>query len=259
MLLNHPFHVVSPSFLPLAVGLTAFTTATSLAAWFHGYPNSNFLLLISFLLLLLTVIIWFRQIMIEADLAFHTDSVKQGLMLGIWLMIISEGAFFAGLIWACLHTGLAPTINLQLIWPPIGIEPVAWDKRSLVMTFVLASSFCTANLCISSLLSGNRFYTAINLAITIFMGFLFLVGQYIEYSTTPFTFSDSVFGSGFFLATGYHGLHVLVSVLYLLVCFIHLAKLNNKNHLSLTVSILIYHIVDIVWLVVYSLLYIAVL
>lgn len=260
MYLNHPYHLVSPSYLPLNVGICTFNLMLCLVSWFHGYSNfSGNLLLVAFIFLTFCVVLWLREIMLEADYGYHTDMVKNGLLMGVWLMIISEATFFLGLIWSAIHTGLAPTIHVQLSWPPIGIEPICWYKRAFVMTFVLASSFCTANLASFGLITNNRLLVFKCLFITIFMGSLFLIGQYIEYTTAPFTFSDSVFGSSFYLATGYHGLHVLISVIYLFIALIHLAKLTINNSLTLHISILIYHIVDVVWLVVYAILYIAVL
>jgi cytochrome c oxidase subunit 3 len=259
MFINQPFHLVSPSTLPFNIGIATFNFMLSLVSWFHNYNNFGLILLFSFIIILLNIIIWFREILLESDLGYHTDMVKKGLIFGVWLMIISEATFFMGLMWASIHTGLTPTISLQMIWPPIGIEPITWYQRSLVMTFVLASSFCTANICSYALLSNNRFLLSINLLITIVMGILFLMGQYVEYTTAPFTITDSIFGNTFYLSTGYHGLHVLVAVLYLLICFFNISKITIINSISLHISILIYHIVDIVWLVVFGLLYVAVL
>ncbi len=259
MFINQPFHLVSPSTLPFNIGIATFNFMLSIVSWFHNFNYFEYLILFSFLILLFNTIIWFREVILEAELGYHTDIVKKGLMFGIWLMIISEATFFMALMWAAIHTGLAPTISLQLIWPPIGIEPISWYQRSLVMTFVLASSFCTANLCSYALLINNKSLLSNNLIITIFMGSLFLIGQYIEYTTAPFTITDSIFGNTFYLSTGYHGLHVFVAVLYLLICFFNISKINANNSLSLNISILIYHIVDIVWLIVFGVLYVAAL
>lgn len=259
LLINQPYHLVLPSSIPYSTGIVVFNFALSLVSWFHGYSYNGFLISISLTLVLFCVIIWLRELLLEADFGYHTDAVKNGLMLGIWLMIISEGTFFMGLIWSCLHTGLTPTISIQLSWPPVGIEPITWYQRSLVMTFILASSFCTANLCTYGLIINNRLLVASCLIVTILMGTLFLIGQYIEYTTAPFTMSDSIFGNTFFISTGYHGLHVLIAVLFLLVCLFHINKIRVNNYLSLNIAIIIYHIVDIVWLVIFGLLYVAVL
>jgi cytochrome c oxidase subunit 3 len=259
MYLNHPFHLVNPSILPFNTGLCVFNLMLCLVCWFHGYNMANDALIIAFFCLIFCVTLWIREILLESDYGFHNDIVKNGLFMGIWLMIISESTFFMAVIWSAIHTGLTPTVFIQLTWPPIGIEPISWYQRAMVMTFVLASSFCTANLVSFGLLTNNKKLTFNCLLITIIMGLLFLVGQYVEYNTACFSFSDSVFGSTFYLATGYHGLHVLIAVLYLIVALLNLAKITVNNGLTIHISILIYHIVDIVWLVVYGILYIAVL
>lgn len=127
--------------------------------------------------------------------------------------------FFVGLLWAFLHRALMPTIQIGMSWPPLGVVPVDLWGLPKTNTLLLLRSYFTANAAKHAVDTGNMKAVRLQLGITIGLGVLFLYCQYLEYTEAAFTFSDSVFGSAFFLTTGFHGLHVLIGRLYLAVCY----------------------------------------
>ncbi len=111
-----------------------------MVAWFHQIPTGTALMTFGLLNTAWTATTWWRDCIIEGDMGMHTEVVKKNMVSGMWVFIVSEAALFFGLLWACLHLGISPSVHLQMQWPPVGIEPIGWDKRALVMSAVLAAS-----------------------------------------------------------------------------------------------------------------------
>ncbi len=108
-----------------------------------------------------------------------------------------------------------------------------------------------------SLIHKDRFNTLLGLFITILLAALFMVCQYIEYTNASFTIADGVFGTCFFFATGFHGLHIILGIIMLSISYwrLYAYHLTNMHHVGYETSILYYHFVDVVWLFLYILLY----
>nr|YP_009725535.1 cytochrome c oxidase subunit III [Homoeoxipha nigripes]QHQ73126.1 cytochrome c oxidase subunit 3 [Homoeoxipha nigripes] len=252
----HPFHLVNYSPWPLTGGIGAMTIASGLVEWFHHYNLNIFN--IGLMIILLTMYQWWRDISRESTFqGLHTLKVNLGLRWGMILFITSEVFFFASFFWAFFHSCLSPNIELGSIWPPTGIITFNPLQIPLLNTSILLASGITVTWAHHSLIHFNFSQTSKALVLTITLGIYFSVLQMFEYYEAPFTISDSVYGSIFFIATGFHGLHVIIGTIFLSVCLIR--HLNNHfsstHHFGFEAASWYWHFVDIVWLFLYISIY----
>nr|YP_009746597.1 cytochrome c oxidase subunit 3 [Jenufa perforata]QII41619.1 cytochrome c oxidase subunit 3 [Jenufa perforata] len=254
---THPFHLVDPSPWPICMSVSVFVMALGLVLSFHGYVESKYILGLGISSVLYMMYVWWRDISRESLLDHHTVKVQSGLQLGMMMFIVTEAMFFFGLLWAFLHAALMPTVQISQTWPPEGIVPVDWTRRPALNSALLATSYFTANLSqyaiqVNQSIKQCRIY----LGLTIILGVLFTFYQYLEYNDACFTMSDSVYGCNFFLATGFHGFHVIVGFLFLTVCFLQLNTTTREHSIALQLAVLYWHFVDIVWIAIYGLIYV---
>nr|YP_010564733.1 cytochrome c oxidase subunit III [Volucella rufimargina]UZA61136.1 cytochrome c oxidase subunit III [Volucella rufimargina] len=253
---NHPFHLVNYSPWPLTSAIGTMTLVSGLVKWFHQY--NMYLILIGTIITILTVYQWWRDISRESTFqGLHTYSVTMGLRWGMILFILSEIMFFSSFFWAFFHSSLSPTIELGSIWPPMGIYPFNPFQIPLLNTTILLASGITVTWAHHSLMMSNHSQTTQSLFFTVLLGIYFTILQAYEYIEAPFTIADAVYGSTFFMATGFHGLHVLIGTTFLLICLIrHLNNHFSKNHhFGFEAAAWYWHFVDIVWLFLYVSIY----
>nr|YP_010472502.1 cytochrome c oxidase subunit III [Nipponoharpalus discrepans]UVG42126.1 cytochrome c oxidase subunit 3 [Nipponoharpalus discrepans] len=253
---NHPFHLVDYSPWPLTGALGAMILVSGLVKWFHQF-NSN-LLIIGILLTLLTMIQWWRDVTREATFqGLHTYVVTMGLRWGMILFIISEIFFFISFFWGFFHSSLSPTIELGNMWPPIGIKPFNPLQIPLLNTLILLTSGVTVTWAHHSLMENNYTQALQSLTFTVLLGIYFTILQGFEYIEAPFTIADSVYGSSFFMATGFHGLHVIIGTTFLLICLIrhYLNHFSSIHHFGFEAAAWYWHFVDVVWLFLYISIY----
>nr|UKG21045.1 cytochrome c oxidase subunit III [Bactrocera tsuneonis] len=253
---NHPFHLVDHSPWPLTGAIGAMTSVTGLVKWFHQYDVSLFLL--GNTITILTVYQWWRDVSRESTYqGLHTLPVTLGLRWGMILFILSEVLFFVSFFWAFFHSSLSPAIELGATWPPTGIQPFNPFQIPLLNTAILLSSGVTVTWAHHSLMEGNHSQAAQGLFFTVLLGIYFTILQAYEYIEAPFTIADSVYGSTFFVATGFHGIHVLIGTTFLLICLVR--HLNNHfskmHHFGFEAAAWYWHFVDIVWLFLYISIY----
>lgn len=253
---HHPYHLVDPSPWPLMTSFSMLCLALGLALYFHKYAAGGTVLVVALMSLTYAASVWWRDVIRESVLGCHTSKVKEGLHLGMILFIVSEAVFFVGLLWAFLHAALMPTVDIGMAWPPVGVVPVDWTRRPSLNTVLLAASYFSANAAKHAMDQGQKQACALNLALTIALGVLFTGYQYLEYSGAAFTFSDSVFGSTFYLSTGFHGFHVIVGFLYLAVCLFTLKSASPGKSTALDLAVLYWHFVDLVWVLIFTLVYV---
>jgi heme/copper-type cytochrome/quinol oxidase subunit 3 len=253
---HHGYHLLDPSPWPIAVSLAVLWMAMGLVLYFHKYPGGGTVLSLGLLTVVYLASLWWRDVIREGIAGYHTTKVRQGLHLGMILFIVSEAMFFVGLLWAFLNAALMPTIQIGMAWPPVGIVPVDWTRRPTLNTVLLGASYFSANAAKHAIDQGDRGRCAIALAITIGLGALFSFYQYLEYSSAAFTFSDSVFGSTFYLSTGFHGMHVILGFLYLAVCLLTLNTAGPGRSTALDLAVLYWHFVDLVWILIFTLVYV---
>jgi cytochrome c oxidase subunit 3 len=251
-----PFHLVDPSPWPILVSFSLLSMAIGAVAYMHGF--GNILLNLGFILTISGMILWFRDVITEATLlGHHTKEVKQGLMMGMILFIVSEIFAFFSVFWAFFHSSLSPAIEIGGSWPPIGITPLDPFAIPLLNTFLLLSSGAFITYGHHALIGKNRKGAIIGTFLTIVLAILFTGLQYYEYSEAAFTISDSVYGSAFYASTGLHGLHVIVGTIFIVVGFIRIINyhLTNTHHQGHEAGILYWHFVDVVWLFLFMAVY----
>nr|YP_010702014.1 cytochrome c oxidase subunit III [Dexia tenuiforceps]WCL18802.1 cytochrome c oxidase subunit III [Dexia tenuiforceps] len=253
---NHPFHLVDYSPWPLMASIGTMVTVSGLVKWFHQYNNSLFIL--GNIINILTMYQWWRDISRESTFqGLHTITVTTGLRWGMVLFILSEILFFVSFFWTFFHSSLSPTIELGSIWPPMGINPFNPFQIPLLNTVILLTSGVTITWAHHSLMENNYSQTTQGLFFTILLGIYFTMLQAYEYIEASFTIADSIYGSSFFVATGFHGIHVLIGTTFLLICLIrHLNNHFSKNHhFGFEAAAWYWHFVDIVWLFLYISIY----
>nr|QZI85956.1 cytochrome c oxidase subunit III [Sycanus falleni] len=252
---NHPYHLVDVSPWPFTGAIGAMTLTSGMIMWFH--MNNMSLYFLGVVILLLTMIQWWRDITREGTYqGKHTLQVTQGLKLGMILFIISEVFFFVSFFWGFFHSSLSPTIELGS-WPPKGILPFNPMHIPLLNTMVLLCSGMTVTWAHHSLMEKNYSQTKSALILTIMLGLYFTALQAYEYYEASFTISDAVFGSCFFMATGFHGIHVIIGTTFLSVCLMRhlLNHFSSKHHFGFEAAAWYWHFVDVVWLFLYISIY----
>nr|AFA46186.1 cytochrome c oxidase subunit III [Cercopithecus pogonias nigripes] len=253
---SHAYHMVKPSPWPLTGALSALLMTSGLVMWFHFYSTT--LLMLSLLTTTLTLYQWWRDIVRESTYqGHHTLSVQKNLRYGMVLFIVSEIFFFTGFFWAFYHSSLAPTPHLGGHWPPTGIIPLNPLEVPLLNTSVLLASGVTITWAHHSLLNKSRKQTTQALLTTILLGTYFTLLQISEYFEAPFTISDGIYGSTFFIATGFHGLHVIIGSTFLFICLTRqlLHHFTSSHHFGFEAAAWYWHFVDVVWLLLYISIY----
>nr|QLY89680.1 cytochrome c oxidase subunit 3 [Brachycentrus subnubilus] len=253
---NHPFHLVTKSPWPLTGALSTMTLLAGLLYWFYNFNLS--LSMLGLMITLLTMYQWWRDISREGTFqGCHTMKVTLGLRWGMILFIVSEIFFFIAFFWAFFHSNLNPSINLGSTWPPISIEPFNPFQIPLLNTIILLTSGITVTWSHHSILENNHQQAKYSLMFTVTLGIYFTILQAYEYMEAPFTISDSIYGTSFFMATGFHGFHVMVGTMFLFICLIR--HLNNhfssNHHFGLEAAAWYWHFVDVVWLFLYLIMY----
>nr|ATC73013.1 cytochrome c oxidase subunit III [Balclutha sp. EMHAU-2015-Zz052711] len=253
---NHPFHLVNNSPWPItgSMGLMSLTVGTVI--WFHY--NEILLMNLGMLIILLTMIQWWRDVVRESTFqGMHTKKVVVSMKLGMILFIVSEVLFFVSFFWAYFHSSLSPTIEIGMQWPPLGVKPFNPMGIPMLNTMILLSSGISITWAHNSIIMNNISSTVQSMVITILLGVYFTILQGVEYYEASFTISDSVYGSTFFLATGFHGLHVIIGTIFIMVSAFRVFNLHmsNLHHVGFESSAWYWHFVDVVWLFLYISIY----
>jgi len=254
--ITHPYHIVDESPWPIYSSAAGRFLTIGLLVWFHC--NSYLIIVSAIMLLLLIVSQWWRDVRRERSVqGLHTAIVEINIHSGIILFITSEVLFFLRFFWAYFHARLAPNVELGGVWPPPGVIPFDPFGVPLLNTIILVSSGVSVTWAHHALIEGNYKQTVQGLGLTVLLGLYFTFLQGLEYYEARFSFADRIFGSTFFIATGFHGLHVIVGTLFLLVCFYrHLVGEFSKNHhFGLEAAAWYWHFVDVVWLFLYLAVY----
>jgi len=253
---KHPFHIVSPSPWPILTSLSLLLCITGFL-FFLG-SNSQVCLILGISCLFFCCWSWFANIIVEGRLlGFHSLIVRNSLRLGFLLFLVSEVFLFFAFFWAYLHSSLSPCVELGSQWPPVGITPVPCSTIPLLNTFLLLFSGLLLTWSHSCLLYSSPSSSLPLLGLAIALGFVFGILQVVEYHFASFCISDSVFGSTFYIATGLHGLHVLFGTFFLCTsaCRLYLGHFSPTNHLGFYFSAWYWHFVDVIWLLLFAIMY----
>lgn len=255
---KHPYHLVDSSPWPFIISFGCLFFTFGNVMFFHGYIGSNILTFTGFLIIISTMYTWLRDITREATYeGQHTKQVQLGLRNGMLLFIFSELLFFVSFFWAFFHSSLSPTPEIGSIWPPLGIETInAWGVP-LLNTIILLSSGATITWAHHSIVYGDRKNAIISLFFTIFLALFFTCIQMYEYIESTFTISDSIYGTTFFLLTGFHGLHVIIGTIFIIVSTIRLINhhFTKQHHFGFEAAVWYWHFVDVIWLFLFIAVY----
>ena len=241
---HFPFHLVDPSPWPILLSFSLLNMAIGAVLYMHGFTNGGTLLTIGFLLTASGMILWFRDVITEGTyLGHHTKQVKNGLMIGVVLFIISEVFAFLSVFWAFFHSSLSPAIEIGGSWPPLGITPLDPFAIPLLNTILLLSSGAFITWAHHALIQGDRKGAIIGTFLTIVLAIIFTTLQYYEYSEAPFSISDSIYGTVFYASTGLHGIHVIIGTIFIAVGFFRILNyhLSTNHHVGFESSILYWH------------------
>ncbi len=256
---KHPYHLVDPSPWPLVGSLAG--GALVLGIIMVAHYGTYWMLGIGVAGMLATMFFWWRDIIKESRTpGLHTPVVRIGLRYGMTLFIASEVMFFVAFFWAYFHFALYPghvSGAETAIWPPKGV--LTFDPFGLpfLNTMILLLSGCTVTWAHHSLLHGDRQGLIAGLGLTVVLGIAFTAFQAVEYMEAPFAFTGGVYPSVFFLATGFHGFHVIVGTLFLAVCLFRAIRghFTPQRHFGFEAAAWYWHFVDVVWLFLFICIY----
>ncbi|HKM62351.1 MAG TPA: cytochrome c oxidase subunit 3 [Acidisphaera sp.] len=257
--LKQPYHLVEPSPWPIIGALAAFCVVFGIILVAHY--NSWIVVSIGVVLTAFVMANWWHDVVLESHTSAHTPVVRLGLRFGMMLFIMSEVCFFVSFFWAFFNYALFPdnvgNAPAHAVWPPAGT--VTFDPFHLpfLNTMILLLSGCTVTWAHHALIENDRRGLLMGLGLTILLGISFTTCQAIEYSDAPFHFRGGVYPSVFFLATGFHGFHVIVGTIFLIVCWMR-AKAGGftpDRHFGFEAAAWYWHFVDVVWLFLFVCIY----
>jgi cytochrome c oxidase subunit 3 len=254
----HPYHLVDPSPWPAFASLGALCATIGGVCTMQGFVEGSTLMQLGFAIIFYTMYVWWRDVIRESTFqGLHTMTVQAGLRWGFILFVVSEIMFFVGFFWAFFHSALSPSVEIGAVWPPLGVD--AFDPWALpfLNTLILLTSGAAVTWAHQALVVGDHENMQDGLAYCLILAAAFTIFQVLEYIEAPFSISDSVYGACFFVATGFHGLHVAIGGLFLGVAQLRDADghLTQRHHLGFESAILYFHIVDLIWLFLFLCIY----
>ncbi|OSP56517.1 cytochrome c oxidase subunit 3 [Pseudoruegeria sp. SK021] len=258
---NHDYHILQPSLWPLIASIGAFVMLFGAVLFMHDHGPWMFL--IGLVLVLYVMYGWWAETVQENKAGDHTPVVQIGLRYGVIMFIMSEVMFFAAWFWSFFKHAMYPGGPEQPIefsvWPPMGIETFDPWHLPLINTLILLCSGCAATWAHHALVhENNRKDLKTGLLLAILLGLLFSVFQVIEYSHAAFGFAGNIYGANFFMATGFHGFHVIIGTIFLGVCLLRTMNgdFTPEQHVGFEAAAWYWHFVDVVWLFLFAAIYI---
>ena len=287
---HHDYHLVDPSPWPLLASAGALVMAIGAVIWmrslsFHGGEGlfgmkGPGVFIAGFATVTAVAFMWWRDVIREAHKGDHTPVVALHLRYGMIMFIASEVMFFVAWFWAYFDASLFPggvfTLNNSDqvvgmvernaltggVWPPKVAEGFhgTFDPWGLplVNTLILLLSGTTVTWAHHALLENDRRGLIAGLSLTVVLGMLFTVCQVYEYGHAAFTFGGHIYGSTFFMATGFHGAHVVIGTIFLAVCLFRALNgdFTPKQHFGFEAAAWYWHFVDVVWLFLFACIYV---
>jgi cytochrome c oxidase subunit 3 len=267
---NHDYHILAPSPWPIIGSFSALGMAAGGIMWMHDVAGGGWIFLAGLAGVLFTMFSWWSDVIKEAHSGDHTPVVQLHLRYGMILFIASEVMFFVGWFWAWFDFSLFPR-PIQYVdgavevlatgigqWPPKGLEVLNAFELPLLNTLILLCSGCTVTWAHHALIHGDREGLKKGLWLTILLGALFSAIQAYEYAHAPFGFGGITYSSAFYMATGFHGFHVLIGTIFLIVCLIRAYRgdFTPRQHFGFEAAAWYWHFVDVVWLFLFVAVYV---
>ncbi|MEZ5998952.1 MAG: cytochrome c oxidase subunit 3 [Hyphomonas sp.] len=276
---KHDYHLVNPSPWPLIGSVAVMTTALGAVNFMKGLfgmeKGTWWLLALGFAMIIWVMIGWWREVIKEGRIGDHTPVVSIGLRYGMILFIASEVMFFVGWFWSFFEFAIyhadrvgahwdaanplyADALSKFKNWPPVGVETFDPFHLPLINTLILLLSGTTVTWAHHALQHNERQSAMVGLLFTILLGMGFTALQVFEYSHAQFTYDGTLYGSAFFMATGFHGAHVVIGTIFLIVCLIRLIMggMTPTKHLGFEFAAWYWHFVDVVWLFLFAFVYV---
>ena len=273
---NHDYHLVDPDPWPLIGAMAAFALFGGTVMWLHDNAYGKFVMVLGVLGVIVTMFNWWANTIREAHTGYHTPVVQLHLRYGMILFIASEVMFFVAWFWIFVEMALFHHVraissidevkSAWATWPPHGVETVPAFQLPLVNTLALLLSGTTVTWAHHALQVGDRKGAKIGLFLTICLGVLFTSIQAYEYNHilehkyffSPEAANAGLYGSSFFMATGFHGFHVLIGTIFLTVCLIRLlgGGFTPQKHFGFEAAAWYWHFVDVVWLFLFAFVYV---
>jgi cytochrome c oxidase subunit 3 len=254
---KHPYHLVDPSPWPVVGAIGAGVLTVGLVLFMHDI--ADWVWPIGIVLILLTMLLWWRDVVKEATFqGHHTPVVQIGMRYGMLLFIASEVMFFSAFFWAFFNASLWPMEATGGVWPPQGVLPFDPFQLPLLNTLILLTSGVTVTWAHHALREGDRKGLLQGLGLTILLGLTFTAVQAYEYGHAAFGFREGIYPSTFFMATGFHGAHVIIGTIFLIVCWVRswLGHFKPDHHFGFEAAAWYWHFVDVVWLFLFFCIYI---
>jgi cytochrome c oxidase subunit 3 len=261
---NHDYHILEPDIWPFVGAMSAlvFTTGLVMYMWPESFTAGWVVMGLGLAGLIATFFGWFSKVTREAERGDHTPVVQLHMRYGMILFIASEVMFFVGWFWAWFNFALFPSEIIEAIggvWPPVTVEEVLNPfSLPLLNTLILLCSGTTVTWAHHSLLNGDREGLKKGLWLTIILGVVFTFIQAYEYGIAPFEFGGNTYSSAFYMATGFHGFHVIVGTIFLIVCLrrAYLGHFTPRQHFGFEAAAWYWHFVDVVWLFLFLVVYV---
>ncbi len=260
----HPYHLVRPSIWPLASSFAGGLLAVGAVMYMHevelfGLPVGLKAMLAGLIAVLICMFFWWKDVIYEATVEkAHTPIAFIGMRYGMALFIASEVMFFVAFFWAYFNAGFFPNEHIGFLWPPANIHVIDPFDLPLMMTMILLLSGCTVTWAHHAIVEGKNEDFAMGLGLSVLLGVFFLGFQVYEYVYAHFGFTDGIYASTFYMATGFHGFHVLVGTIFLFVCWVRAKKkhFTKESHFGFEAAAWYWHFVDVVWLFLFIAVYV---
>ena len=259
---NHDYHILNPSIWPFIGAVSVFTMLFGAVLWMSPNVANNhpWVFLIGFVGVVYVMFAWWADVIEESRVGDHTPVVRIGLRYGFIFFITSEVMFFAAWFWSFFKHAMYPMEAFsEGQWPPPSIETFDPWHLPLINTLILLCSGCAATWAHHALAHENNRKDLVNgLIVAILLGVLFTVFQAYEYSHAAFGFSGNIYGANFFMATGFHGAHVIIGTVFLFVCLLRAMRghFSPEKHIGFEAAAWYWHFVDVVWLFLFGAIYI---
>lgn len=287
---KHHYHLVDNSQLPIIVAFLVFQVVLSLVYYWHEvFVNNikqydNFGFQVGCFIFTTIMFAWFFTVVNESGQGHQTQVVRVGLRLGMALFIVSEIMFFFAFFWAFFHGSLSPSIAIGCIWPPKGIQALDVWGLPLINTILLLASGVTLTFAHHAILKENNSTVSKELSkhlvVTVILGITFLACQLLEYRYgVTLSWKENIYGSTFFVTTGFHGFHVTIGTIFLLYCWVRVVitslylsllkdrlvifffnylsnfSFRKEQHLGFESAAWYWHFVDVVWIFLFLTVY----